>query len=85
MKQNEKKQLKEALKYFTNHTWQLDSNAAKILKAAQAYADLPEKIERMKDHKSNLTLVEIVKSQKAFIEGKNQALDDILNLLKEEV
>jgi hypothetical protein len=56
------------------------STILEALKAAQAYADLPSKIEGMKSQEIDFEDDE----EHAWIYGYNSALDELINLLKEE-
>lgn len=60
-------------------TWGTTHDVNLVMGAAQKYADLPEKIEGMKEDKNYS-----VTFKGEYNYAYNQALDDILNLLKEE-
>ena len=85
MKKQNKTELQEALQEMQHHfvqgNYPPNSHEHTVFKAAQAYADLPEKIEGMKALTPHFGL----DFGEDFEGGMDKMADEILKLLKEEV
>jgi len=78
-----KTELQEAIDLMDAHPKTMVYQST-VIKAAQAYADLPEKIEGMKVDVP-LAAYPDDDAERSYALSRNKALDDILNLSKDEV